>query len=65
MRIRYVIDPALCRRCDACRNACPQECIERTSEGAYAIDERRCSGCGTCAEACKLRAIAKKRRLFF
>ncbi|MFO8034130.1 MAG: NADH-quinone oxidoreductase subunit NuoF [Candidatus Bipolaricaulota bacterium] len=57
--IRYEVDPELCRGCDACRRACPQDAILGTlGEAPYRIREHLCVRCGACLRACRFEAIS-------
>lgn len=46
----------LCRDCEFCLNACPENAIERIVDEAgnvtYVSNEERCIGCGICAGVC-------------
>ena len=49
----------LCRHCDdpPCADACPDEAIEKRSDGIVVLDMNQCSGCQTCMTACPYDAI--------
>lgn len=46
----------LCRDCEFCLNACPEQAIEKFTDGngdtIYVSNEDRCIGCGICAGVC-------------
>ncbi len=57
--IRYEVNAELCRGCDACRRACPEEAVVGTpGEGPYRIREHLCVRCGACLRACRFGAIS-------
>lgn len=51
----YVITN-LCKKCGACAEVCPVECIEEDDEQYY-IDPNECIECGTCEDECPEEAI--------
>ncbi|MFH0800342.1 MAG: DUF362 domain-containing protein [Pseudomonadota bacterium] len=56
-----VIDPALCKRCLLCIDACPVEAISDTSSDlAPEIAEKICIQCMCCHEVCPHKAIGLK-----
>lgn len=48
-----------CIKCGACKNICPQQCIE-PSENKYSIVQQHCLHCGLCYESCPVTAIAER-----
>ena len=53
---RPVIDPESCKKCDICRNVCPDDAVNVNGE-QYEIDYNFCKGCGICAHECTANAI--------
>ena len=51
-----ICDHALCTGCQACRLACPKDCItmKQAADGFYypSIDEKKCISCGKCQAVC-------------
>ena len=49
----------LCHHCDdpPCEAVCPEEAIEKRSDGIVVLYEDLCSGCGLCLDACPYDAI--------
>ena len=47
-----------CISCNACAEACPEQCIAPGSP--YVIDQSHCLRCGICQEACPVQAIVKR-----
>ena len=63
------VDPALCKGCGKCVEACPVDAIELVSseegDGRHKVavrDETLCLGCGVCYSACKFGAISMTPR---
>ena len=58
-----VISKELCCGCEACRQICPQKCIDmREDEEGYLypwIKEEQCSKCNICKEVCPVLDIKK------
>lgn len=52
---------ALCSRCDACLDACPENILQRDAAGFPRVDFSvgGCTFCGDCAEACEPKALAR------
>lgn len=40
-----------CKRCGACKEACPMQCIDE-AEPTYVIRQEECISCGTCQMVC-------------
>jgi NADH:ubiquinone oxidoreductase subunit F (NADH-binding)/(2Fe-2S) ferredoxin/Pyruvate/2-oxoacid:ferredoxin oxidoreductase delta subunit len=59
--IRYVVLAEKCTGCQACKKACPKECIKGTLKDIHLIDQSNCIKCGACKEACKFEAIEEQR----
>ncbi len=59
--IRYVVLAEKCTGCQACKNACPKECIKGTLKDVHLIDQANCIKCGACQEACRFEAIEAQR----
>jgi NADH:ubiquinone oxidoreductase subunit F (NADH-binding)/(2Fe-2S) ferredoxin/Pyruvate/2-oxoacid:ferredoxin oxidoreductase delta subunit len=59
--IRYVVLAEKCTGCQACKKACPKECIKGTLKDVHLIDQSNCIKCGACKEACKFEAIEEQR----
>ncbi len=55
----YVIDPAACTGCTACRRVCPVEAISGEVKQPHEIDQSKCIKCGACMEKCRFGAISK------
>lgn len=47
-----------CIGCGACKQACPQQCIEAGTP--YKIDQTHCLHCGQCAEHCPTGSIVRR-----
>jgi MinD superfamily P-loop ATPase len=54
---RAVIDPARCRACGACFEACRFQAIRARGDG-FESDPIRCEGCGACAQVCEEEAVS-------
>ena len=52
------IDPALCIKCDLCRQHCRFDAID--PDFRYTVDEYACEGCGVCEKICPEGAISLK-----
>lgn len=52
-----VIDPAICRKCYACREVCPVKAISENLQ----FNRKRCINCLCCFEACPYKAIKVKK----
>lgn len=46
-----------CIGCDACKRACPVDCIDGETKEQHYIDYTRCTHCGACILACPVNAI--------
>jgi anaerobic sulfite reductase subunit C len=57
------ITDAACIRCDACIEACPDNCIAFDPEADQPrLDSERCMACGKCISACPAGTITEKRK---
>lgn len=45
-----------CLHCNACLEACPQNCLSHQADGLH-IDRLKCDSCGLCVEACPSGAL--------
>ena len=50
------VDKEKCTGCNACVEACPQECISMVDDKAV-VDESACIDCGICVDECPVEAI--------
>lgn len=73
------IDPAKCKNCGICANACPYHAIikaivpceeacpvgaiAKNEKGSAVIDFTKCIGCGRCMDACSFGAISGKSEI--
>jgi len=57
------VDRHLCRKCNACLEACPNSAIFIDKKGYYTIDYHRCIRCMCCHEVCPHRAIGLRRNI--
>ncbi len=78
-RDRSHIDPAKCKECGKCaqacpynaiahlkrpcKNACPVDAITYDEHGITLIDEKKCIRCGQCIHSCPFGAISMKRAI--
>lgn len=49
-----------CTGCKACKNVCPQNCIEFTNVPAV-INQKHCLHCGNCLEICPQKAVVRRK----
>ncbi len=59
---RPSIDEMMCKACDVCKRACPQDAIT-INEGSAKIDWGRCTKCFCCQEVCPHGAISVKKNI--
>ena len=57
----------LCKDCDTCRNACPEQVISMDADGRPILNfaETHCTFCGTCAEVCPTGALVHREATSF
>ena len=76
---RAVIDPAKCKKCGRCREACPYSAItqlrvpceeacpvaaiHKNEAGIAEIDFEKCTGCGRCMRRCPFAAIMERSQI--
>ena len=58
-KLEFYYRVSLCRHCDdpPCEAACPDEAINKRSDGIVVLDTNICTGCQTCISACPYDAI--------
>jgi Fe-S-cluster-containing dehydrogenase component len=58
-RLNFVYRVNQCRHCDdpPCAEACPEEAIDKRSDGIVVMDYDLCTGCQSCIEVCPYDAI--------
>ena len=58
-RLNLVYRVNQCRHCDdpPCAEACPEEAIDKRSDGIVVMDYDLCTGCRSCIEVCPYDAI--------
>jgi Fe-S-cluster-containing dehydrogenase component len=58
-QLSFVYRVNQCRHCEdpPCAEACPEEAIDKRSDGIVVMDYERCTGCQSCIEACPYDAI--------
>ena len=58
-RLNFVYRVNRCRHCDdpPCVEACPEEAIDKRSDGIVVMDYDLCTGCQSCIEVCPYDAI--------
>ena len=54
---RPVIDQELCKKCNICKDVCPDVAVNVSAEDQYEIDYDFCKGCGICEYECPADAI--------
>ena len=54
---RPVLDQELCKKCNVCKEVCPDDAVKVSAEDQYEIDYDFCKGCGICAHECSADAI--------
>ena len=54
---RPVVDQELCKKCNVCKDVCPDDAVKVLAEDQYEIDYDFCKGCGICAHECPADAI--------
>ena len=54
---RPVIDQELCKKCNICKDVCPDDAVNVSAEDQYEIDYDFCKGCGICEHECPADAI--------
>jgi NADH-quinone oxidoreductase subunit F len=54
---RFSIDPALCKGCSKCAQACTSGAISGKVKEPFTIDLDKCTRCGACINTCKFSAI--------
>lgn len=76
---RAQIDPAKCKNCGRCRDACPYQAItqltvpcekscpvkaiHKNEEGRAEIDFAKCTSCGRCMRACPFTAVMERSQI--
>ena len=54
---RPLIDQEICKKCNVCKDVCPDDAVKVVEDDQYEIDYDFCKGCGICAYECKAEAI--------
>lgn len=57
-RVKYVIDPSLCRGCDFCKKNCSADAISGEVKQPHVIDPEKCICCGSCESVCPFKAVS-------
>ena len=59
-KLDFVFHVNVCRHCDdpPCADACPEEAINKRSDGIVIMDYDKCTGCQSCVEVCPYDAIS-------
>ena len=57
--LTYQIDPAKCKGCTACVNACPADAIIGSVKNPHKSDVQKCIKCGSCIDKCRFDAISR------
>jgi NADH-quinone oxidoreductase subunit F len=57
--LTYSIKEDLCKGCEACAKACPNNAITGEKKRVHSIDTSLCIRCGKCFETCKFDAVLK------
>ncbi len=58
--VSYEIVDEKCKRCTACKRACPVNAISGEVKQEHTIDKAKCIKCGVCVTKCKFGAIIRK-----
>ncbi len=55
----FVFHVNICQHCDdpPCAEICPEDAIEKRTDGIVIMDYEKCSGCGACIEVCSYNVI--------
>ncbi|MDM8542435.1 4Fe-4S dicluster domain-containing protein [Desulfococcaceae bacterium HSG9] len=55
----FVFHVNVCQHCDGppCVEICPEDAIEKRTDGIVIMDYEKCSGCGACIEVCSYNVI--------
>lgn len=56
----FVFQVQVCRHCEDpdCVDACPEEAIEKRTDGIVVLNQEACLGCGSCVAVCPYDAIS-------